>query len=119
MGNGRRAWSHVIEVSRHATTHETGGHKASEVLFRRICVRYEDSRRMYFIPESGEEFFSRDDAHGVVGMLHKGSEVLEWGLRRHRRGIPARGRTTPAPSDLWGCLILAPIGLPGYRGKEP
>jgi len=73
-------------VSRHATTHETGGHKASEALMRRICVRYEDSsRRMCFIPESGEEFFSRDDAHRVVGMLHKGSEVLEWGLRSSQR----------------------------------
>jgi hypothetical protein len=32
------------------------------------------------VPEAGEEFFSRDDVHRVVGMLHTGSEELEWGL---------------------------------------
>jgi hypothetical protein len=51
-----------------------------QLLIRRICVRYEDGRKVCFVPEAGEEFFSRDDAHRVVGMLHKGSEVLEWGL---------------------------------------
>ena len=30
-------------------------------------------------PRGGEEFVSQDDAHRVVGMLHKSSEVLEWG----------------------------------------
>ena len=35
--------------------------------------------------EFGEEFFSQDDAHRVVGMLHKGSEVLEWGLSSSQR----------------------------------
>ncbi len=49
------------------------------MLMRRICVRYDDGRRACFVPESEEEFFSRDDAHRVVGMLHKGSEALEWG----------------------------------------
>ena len=27
---------------------------------------------------AGEEFFSRDDVQRVVGMLHIGSETLEW-----------------------------------------
>jgi hypothetical protein len=35
-------------------------------------------RRVCFVPETGEEFFSQDDAHRVVGMLHIGSEALEW-----------------------------------------
>jgi hypothetical protein len=47
---------------------------------RRICLRYEDGRKVCVVPEAGEEFFSRDDAHRVVGMLRKGSEVLEWDL---------------------------------------
>ena len=55
------------------------------MLIRRICVRYEDGRRVCFVPEAGEEFFSQDDAHRVVGMLHKGSEILEWGLRSSER----------------------------------
>jgi hypothetical protein len=42
-------------------------------------MRYEVGRRVCFIPEAAEEFFSQDDAHRVVGMLHIGSEVLEWG----------------------------------------
>jgi hypothetical protein len=50
------------------------------VRIRRICVRYEDGRRVCFVPEAGEEFFSRDDVHRVVGMLHIGSEALEFGL---------------------------------------
>jgi hypothetical protein len=55
------------------------------VLIRRICLRYEDGRRVCFVPEAGEEFFSQDDAHRVVGMLHKGSEALEWGLKSSQR----------------------------------
>jgi hypothetical protein len=86
------------------------------VLIRRICLRYEDDRKVCFVPEAGEGFFSQDDVHRVVGMLHKGSEALEWSSApegiRARRGTRARGHTTPAPSDLWGCLILAPVGLP-------
>jgi hypothetical protein len=42
-------------------------------------MRYEVDRRVCFIPEAGEEYFSQDDAHRVVGMLHIGSEALEWG----------------------------------------
>jgi hypothetical protein len=33
-----------------------------------------------FVPEAGEEFSSRDDVHRIVGILHIGSEALEWGL---------------------------------------
>ena len=78
-GRRRRGWSHGVEVGRR-TTNGPEDRRASEVLIRRICVRYEDGRRVCFVPEAGEEFFSQDGAHRVVGMLHKGSEVLEWGL---------------------------------------
>ena len=80
----RRSWSHGVEVRRR-TTNGPGEQRASEVLMRHICVRYEDDRKVCFVPEAGEEFFSRDDAHRVVGMLHKGSEALEWGLRTSER----------------------------------
>ena len=49
------------------------------MLIQCICLRYYDGRKECIVPEVGEEFFSRDDAHRVVGMLHKGSEALEWG----------------------------------------
>jgi hypothetical protein len=35
-----------------------GDRRASEVLIRRICVRYEDDRKVCFVPEAGEEYFS-------------------------------------------------------------
>jgi hypothetical protein len=84
MGGRRRSWSHGVEVRRRATN-GPGDRRASEVLIRRICIRYEDDRKVCFVPEAGEEFFSQDDAHRVVGMLHKGSEALEWGLRTSER----------------------------------
>ena len=71
----RRSWSHGVEVRRR-TTNGPGDRRASEVLIRRICLRYEDDRKVCFVPEAGEEFFSQDDAHRVVGMLHKSSSVL-------------------------------------------
>jgi hypothetical protein len=55
------------------------------VLIRRICLRYGDNRKVCFVPEAGEEFFSQNDAHRLVGMLHKGSEALEWGLSSSKR----------------------------------
>jgi hypothetical protein len=84
MGGSRRGWSHGVEVRRRAKN-GLGDRRASEVLMRRICLRYEDDRKVCFVPNAGEEFFSRDDAHRVVGMLHKGSEVLEWGLSTSER----------------------------------
>lgn len=75
---GRRDWSHGVRVRTRAAN-GTEARTASQVLIRRICVRYEDGRRMCFIPEFEEEFFSRDDVRRVVGMLHIGSEHLEWG----------------------------------------
>jgi hypothetical protein len=77
MVNGKRGWSDGIEVRRRDWG-GPGDRRASQVLIRRICVRYEDDRKVCFVPEAGEEFFSQDDAHRVVGMLHKGSEALEW-----------------------------------------
>jgi predicted amidohydrolase YtcJ len=50
-----------------------------------VFTRPYDHLRMYHDAEAEEEFFSRDDAHRVVGMLHKGSEVLEWGLSSSQR----------------------------------
>ena len=49
-----------------------GDPRASEVLIRRIRVRYEDGRWVCFIPEAGEEFFARDDVRRVVGMCGAG-----------------------------------------------
>ena len=83
MGGSRRGWSHGVELRRRAKN-DLGDRRASEVLIRRICLRYEDDRKVCFVPEAGEEFFSRDDAHRV-GMLRKGSEVLEWGLSSSER----------------------------------
>jgi hypothetical protein len=80
MGGRRRTGQmHGVEVKRRATN-GAGKRRAAEVLVRRICLHYEDGRRACFVPEAQEEFFSRDDAHRVVGMLHTGSEDLEWGL---------------------------------------
>ena len=90
MGSSRRGgWSHGVQVSRRSTN-GPGERRTSEVLIRRICLRYEGDRKVCFIPEAGEEFFSRDDAHSGVGMLHKGSEALEWGLSSSQRH-PGRG----------------------------
>ncbi|MBV9453966.1 MAG: hypothetical protein JOZ19_07600 [Rubrobacter sp.] len=83
MGSRRGGWSHGVEVRRRATN-GPGNRRASQVLIRRICVRYEDGWSMCFVPEAGEEFFSGDDVHRVVGMLHKGSESLEWDLALER-----------------------------------
>jgi hypothetical protein len=78
---GERKWPHGVRVSRRAAD-TVWNPVAGEVLVRRICVRYEDGGRPCFVPEAGEEFFSRDDVHRVVGMLHVGSERPEWGPAR-------------------------------------
>jgi hypothetical protein len=44
---------HGVEVRWQATTSETGDRRADQVLIRRICSRYEDGRRVCFVPESG------------------------------------------------------------------
>jgi hypothetical protein len=43
-----------------------------------------------FVPDVGEEFFSQDDAHSLVGMLHIGPEALEWRLTSPER-VPGTG----------------------------
>lgn len=75
----RRGRLHGVEVRRRATD-GTGDQRASQVRIRRIRIRYDDGRGVCFIPEAGEEFFSQDDAHRAVGILHNGSHALEWGL---------------------------------------
>jgi hypothetical protein len=74
---------HGITVRRRPTE-GLGDPRASKVLISRICIRYDDGRRVCFIPEAGEEFFSQDDVHRVVGMLHNGSDALQWGLTPDR-----------------------------------
>jgi hypothetical protein len=82
------------------------------VLMRRICIRYEDGRKVCFVPEAGEEYFSQDDAHRVVGMLHKGTEVLEcapyalpWRPRWRGRTNSTRQPST-APRTVCCCKTL-------------
>jgi len=106
----RRAWSHGVEVRRR-TTNGPGDRRASEVLIRRICIRYEEGRKVCFIPEAGEEFFPRTMRTGWWVCCTKARRSSN-GVLAHRRGIPVRDRTTLALSDLWGCLILALVGLP-------
>jgi hypothetical protein len=110
MGGSRRGWSHGVELRRRAKN-DLGDRRASEVLIRRICVRYEDDRKVCFVPEAGEEYFSQDDAHRLVCCTR--ARKPSSGVLAHRRGTPVQDRTTPAPSDFWGCLILAVVGLPG------
>ncbi len=78
MGRRRVSRLQGVEVSRRATD-DSWTPVAGAMLIRRICIRYEDGRRVCFVPEAKEEFFSRDDVHRVVGFLHGGSEALEWG----------------------------------------
>lgn len=87
--DSRRNWSHGVEVSRRAAD-DSWDPVAGEMLIRRICIRYEDGRRVCFVPEAEEEFYSRDDVHRVVGMLHTGSEASEWGLASPER-FPGTG----------------------------
>ena len=47
-------------------------------------------RSVCFVPDVGEEFFSQDDAHSLVGMLHIGPEALEWRLTSPER-VPGTG----------------------------
>jgi hypothetical protein len=89
------------------------------VLMRRICVRYEDGRRVCFVPEAREKFFSRDDVHRVVGFLHgvrrPSNGVRRWRNSPARRGFLARDPTTPVPSDNGSHAQDAPLGGPGGR----
>jgi hypothetical protein len=89
MGRRRASRLHGLEVRRRDTD-GPGRQRTGEVLMRRICVRYEDGRRVCFVPEAREEFFSRDDVHRVVGMLHGGSERLEWGPALEEEADEAR-----------------------------
>ena len=53
MGRRRGAGQlHGVKVSRRATN-GPGGRRASEVQIRRICIRYEDGRKVCFVPERG------------------------------------------------------------------
>ncbi len=70
---------HGIEVTRESTEGGSGDSRAAEVWIRRISVCNEDGSVMTFIPEAGEEFFSKDDVDRLVGIVHKAAETLEWG----------------------------------------
>jgi hypothetical protein len=80
----RRGRLHGVEVRRRATNGSGDPRVSAEVLIRRICVRCEDGKRMCFIPEFQEEFFSQDDAYRVVGLIRSASNVLEWGIAPER-----------------------------------
>lgn len=69
---------HGIEVRREATEGGPGTQRAAEVRIRRISVCYEDGGMMSFIPEAGEEFFSKDDVDRLVGIVDKTSQAQEW-----------------------------------------
>lgn len=69
---------HGIEVTRESTEGGSGDPRAAEVRIRRISVCYEGDRKMTFIPEAGEEFFSKDDVDRLVGLLDNVSQTLEW-----------------------------------------
>ncbi len=71
---------HGIDVTRESAQGGLGDPRAAAVRIRRISVCYEGNRKMTFIPEAGEEFFSKDDVDRLVGVLHKTSEALEWGV---------------------------------------
>src|SRR5215216_1225302 len=60
---------------------DPGDRRAGQVLMRRICVRYEDDRKVCFVPEAGEEFFSQDDAN---------TDDAEAGSRDMERALAAR-----------------------------
>jgi len=113
---------HGVEVSRRATD-SSWNPVASELLIRRICVRYEDGRKVCFVPEAEEEFFSRDDVHRVVGMLHKGSEILEWdpAPERTRRGeIPGHGAVRHRRRLSSGVVLSWRwLACPANRVKNP
>jgi hypothetical protein len=90
MGRRRAGRSHGIEVRRRGAD-DSWDPVAGEMLIGRICVSYEDGRKVCFVPEAGEEFFSQDEAHRVVGMLHSGSEALEWELTSSEGRVPGMG----------------------------
>ena len=83
---------HGIEVMRESTNGGSGDQRAAEVRIRRISVCYEGDRKMTFIPEAGEEFFSKakDDVDRLVGLLDNVSQTPEWG--RCPRGPQAQSR---------------------------
>jgi hypothetical protein len=97
----RRDQLHGVAVRKHPQGSPVDP-RASEVLIRRICIRYEDGRRVCFVPEAENEFSSRDDMRRVVGMLHIGGprggadgagEVPWHGAIRHRRRLTSRTPT--------------------------
>ncbi len=83
---------HGIEVTRESTEGGPGTSRAAEVRIRRISVCYEDGRVMTFIPEAGEEFFSKDDVDRLVGVLHKTSEAMEWEMTTEGTADAEQGR---------------------------
>jgi hypothetical protein len=68
---------HGITVSRRQAE-GPGDPRASEVLIRRISIRYEDGRILTFVPEMDAEFFAQDDILRLTELLHRSSAALEW-----------------------------------------
>ena len=99
--SGRRGQLHGVAVRKRSQGSPVDP-RASEMLIRRICIRYEDGRRVCFVPEAENEFSSRDAMRRVVGMLHIGGprvgadgagEVPWHGAIRHRRRLTSRTPT--------------------------
>jgi hypothetical protein len=116
MGRRRADRSHGVEVKRRATK-GPGDRRDGEVLICRICIRYEDDRKVCFVPEAGEEFFSQDDAHRLVGSCTRARKPSS-GVLAHRRGTPVRDRTTPR---LTSGVVLSWrwLACPANRVKRP
>ncbi len=76
---------HGIEVTRKPAG-GSGVSMARRGRVRRISVCYGDGGMLTFIPEAGEELFSKDDIDRLVGLLDLSSASLEW--RQMVGGIP-------------------------------
>jgi len=116
MGRKKAGRLHGVEVSRRATNGPRD-RRAGQVLIRRICVRYEDGRRVCFVPERGRSSSPKTTRTGWSGCCTSARRPLSGG-RQGRGGIPARGHTTPAPCETSQTYPLSFRGLLGGRTRE-
>jgi hypothetical protein len=74
MGRRRAGQLHGEEASHERPWGPAGQRGADPADLHPLRGRQEGVLR----PRAGEEFFSQDDAQRVVGMMHIGSEALDW-----------------------------------------
>lgn len=67
---------HGVQVTRKPAN--GAGETGSDTRVRRVSVHYAGGGMMAFVPEAGEEFFSKDDLDRLAGILDKSSSALEW-----------------------------------------